>query len=52
MSAVRAHKTKTGRNAPIKSLVLFTDRMVTNCPMKFGLIINEFPRNVNPRGNF
>ena len=33
MDAVRAHKTKNGRIAPIGSLVLFTDRMVTNCPI-------------------
>ena len=36
MDAVRVHKTKAGAIAPtpkVKSLVLFTDRMVTNCPI-------------------
>ena len=32
---------KNERNAPIKSLVLFTDRMVTNCPIDLLLIIAE-----------
>ena len=35
MRADRPHKQKNERNAPICSLVLFTDRMVTNCPINF-----------------
>jgi hypothetical protein len=35
MGAVRTHPNKKDATAPINSLVLFTDRMVTNCPIQF-----------------
>jgi hypothetical protein len=31
-------KQKMGAKRPSNFLVLFTDRMVTNCPMKLGLL--------------
>ena len=41
MGAVRTQKKRAQSTHPKNSLVLITDRMVTNCPMKFNRIIAE-----------
>ena len=51
MGAIRTHPIKKERKAPIKiPLVLFTDRMVANCPMKLPQVYHTPSRMSRRRG--